>query len=182
MTIFVAGVHGVGKTSLAKPAALRFGMRYATASQLIREERGQATWDSSKKVDETSQNQVALVAAVNRIKSAGQALLLDGHFVLRTAAGRHERLLQSVFRDLGCTSVVLLTCPTEVVQDRLSSRGDVSWSADEISMFACSEADHAAIVCASLAIPMFTLEAPTSEEFDSAIAGLRESDGLARIG
>ena len=40
MTIFVAGIHGVGKTFLAQPAAARLGMRYATASQLIREERG----------------------------------------------------------------------------------------------------------------------------------------------
>jgi len=44
MTIFVAGIHGVGKTYVAKPVAQRLGLRYATASQLIREERCRETW------------------------------------------------------------------------------------------------------------------------------------------
>ena len=68
MTTFIAGIHGVGKTYLAKPAAVRLGMTYATASQLIREERGRASWDASKMVDDVASNQAALVAAVSRIK------------------------------------------------------------------------------------------------------------------
>lgn len=48
MTVLVAGAHGVGKTFLAKPAAERLGFRYATASQLIREERGHATWTETR--------------------------------------------------------------------------------------------------------------------------------------
>lgn len=176
MTIFVAGVHGVGKTYLAKPAALRLGMRYATASQLIREERGYATWDSSKKVDEVSQNQAALVAAVDKINLAGHSLLLDGHFVLRTAVGSHQMLPQAVFRDLGCTSVVLLACPTEVVLERLSSRGENSWTEDEIVVFARCEADRAAAVCEALAIPLVTLREPTLDAFDSVLTALRASE------
>ena len=50
MTIFVAGVHGAGKTIATKPACETLGLTYATASQLIREERGQASWDATKMV------------------------------------------------------------------------------------------------------------------------------------
>jgi adenylate kinase len=57
MTIFIAGIHGVGKTYLAKQAASEMGLKYATASQLIREERGHASWDSNKRVDEVENNQ-----------------------------------------------------------------------------------------------------------------------------
>ena len=39
MTIFVAGVHGAGKTFATKPACQKLGLVYATASQLIQEER-----------------------------------------------------------------------------------------------------------------------------------------------
>ncbi len=175
MTIFIAGVHGVGKTHLAQQAAERLGIRYATASQLIRDERGYASWNSNKKVGEVDDNQAALVAAVDRIKDSGQLLLLDGHFVLRKAAGNHERLPEWVFRDLRCDSVVLLTCAPRVVLARLLTRGDESWSESEIAVFAKSEADHAASICASLAIPLTTLESPTPEEFELAIAGLPRS-------
>lgn len=172
MTIFIAGVHGVGKTCLAQQVAERLGIRYATASQLIREERGYASWNSNKKVGEVDDNQAALVAAVNRIKDSGQLLLLDGHFVLRKAAGDHERLPEGVFHDLRCKSVVLLTCAPSIVLARLLERGDESWNEGEVALFAKSEADHAASICASLAIPLTVLESPTSKEFELEIAGL----------
>ena len=92
MTLFIAGIHGVGKTYLAQPAAMRLGMHYATASQLIREERGLSSWNANKLVDSVAENQAALISAVRRIKNEDRSLLLDGHFVLRTAVGAHERL------------------------------------------------------------------------------------------
>lgn len=172
MTIFIAGVHGVGKTYLAKPAAIRLGMTYGTASQLIREERGRATWDEAKKVGDVAQNQQALITAVRRVKAAGESLVLDGHFVLRTAVDAHQRLASSVFHDLGCTAVVLLTCPVAVIRARLSSRGDQSWSDDEIARFAHAEAEHAVSVSSTLAIPLAMLEAPSPEEFEETLARL----------
>lgn len=172
MTVFVGGVHGVGKTFLAKPAAAKLGMTYATASQLIRDERGRATWDSSKAVGEIRENQAALVAAVNRLRLTGHALLLDGHFVLRRMPGEHERLPMSVFRDLACTSVLLLVCPTEVVLARMADRNNSSWDRDELIEFAKAEASHAAQVCAALAIPLVTLHAPTPDDFELALTAL----------
>ena len=172
MTTFIAGIQGVGKTYLAKPAATRLGMTYATASQLIREERGRATWSVSKLVDEVAQNQAALLAAVGRIKAGGESLLLDGHFVLRKATNEHERLPEAVFRDLGCTAVVLLGSSAQVVRNRLSDRGDDSWSEAEVIAFARAEADHAVSVCALLAVPLITLDAPTPAEFEAVLVGL----------
>lgn len=37
MIIFVAGVHGAGKTFATKPACQKLGLVHATASQLIKE-------------------------------------------------------------------------------------------------------------------------------------------------
>ncbi len=167
MTIFIAGIHGVGKTYLAKPAADRVGLRYATASQLIREERGHASWDAAKKVDEVADNQAALIKAVERINASGQTLLLDGHLVLRKAIGEHERLPDVVFRDLDCSAIILLTCPVSTVLQRLSARGDVSWSEVEIRAFANAEHEQAEAVASSLRIPLTVLKAPSNDEFDS---------------
>lgn len=167
MTIFIAGVHGVGKTYLAKPAAARLALRYATASQLIREERGHASWDAAKKVDEVADNQAALIKAVERINACGQTLLLDGHLVLRKAVGEHERLPDAVFRDLGCSAIILLTCPVSTVLKRLSARGDVSWSEGEMRAFANAEHEHAETVASALHIPLTVLKTPSNDEFDS---------------
>ena len=71
MTVLVAGAHGVGKTFLAKPAAERLGFRYATASQLIRDERGHATWTETRQVTQIDENQIALARAVARILDGG---------------------------------------------------------------------------------------------------------------
>jgi len=169
MTIFVAGVHGVGKTYLAKQATLRLGLRYATASQLIREERGLISWSSDKQVDEVAANQEALVAAVNRIKADKQMLVLDGHLVLRKAIGHHQRLPDSVFLDLGCISIILLTCPVPVVLERLAARGDDSWSEAEMVSFAKAESENAIAVANSVRIPLVELTAPSIEDFEMAL-------------
>ena len=172
MTIFIAGIHGVGKTDLAKPAAARLAMTYATASQLIQDERGRASWSMSKVVDEVAENQAALVAAVSRVKATGHSLLLDGHCVLRTAANLHECLPKAVFRDLACSAVVLVGCSTKVILSRLADRGDNSWTEAEVDAFGLAEADHAAAICASLAMPLISLDAPTPDEFDAVLARL----------
>ena len=81
MTIFLAGAHGVGKTFLGRPVAKRLGLLHATASELIRQERGRATWNTDRRVTEVDENQEALIAAVQRLSAEGTAVLLDGHFV-----------------------------------------------------------------------------------------------------
>ena len=62
--IFLAGVHGVGKGFLGTPVANSIGIVHLTASQLIREEKGQATWGIDKKTSDLDDNQLALIRAV----------------------------------------------------------------------------------------------------------------------
>lgn len=169
MTIFIAGIHGVGKTHLGKSAAETLGLRYATASQLIREERGRGTWGHGKLVDEVEQNQAALVAAMQRLRSAGEQVLLDGHFVLRKSVGVHERLPPVVFRALDCTAVVVLTCAPEKVRQRLIGRGDETWSELEITQFAGSEVEHARSVCNELGVRLAILHEPEQHVFEKVV-------------
>lgn len=180
MTIFIAGIHGAGKTYLAKPAADRLGMHYATASQLIKEERGRATWGASKEVSEIDENQVALIAAVKRIKATGQALVLDGHFVLFDSAGRITKIDEGVYRDLGCEAAVLLTCPPSVALARLAERDGRAWTVGELAQLASEEASQATLICASLAIPLYELAEPTLETLVATLAAISPRQADAR--
>lgn len=172
MTVLVAGAHGVGKTFLAKPAAERLGFRYATASQLIREERGHATWTETRQVTQIDENQIALARAVGRILDGGEQLLLDGHLVLRSSPNEHQRLADSVFRSLRCRRIIILTAPVDVLLGRLRARGDGTWSAGEVSAFAEAEIHHGAAVAAQLGIGAVVLTSPSADDFDRALMSL----------
>jgi adenylate kinase len=172
MTIFVAGMHGVGKTFLAKPASERLGLLHVTASQLIREERGAASWDANKRVDGIDENQRALIAAVSRIRATGRTLLLDGHFVLRGGDGEPALLAPEVFRDLGCVGVVLLEASVEQIAPRLQMRGDDSWTLSQIARFTEEERMHAERVCSQLKVQYRKIKSPTPARFDETVAAL----------
>lgn len=169
MTVLVAGAHGVGKTFLAKPAAERLGFRYATASQLIREERGHATWTETRQVTQIDENQIALAKAVARILDGGEQLLLDGHLVLRSRPNEHQRLTDAVFRSLRCRRIIILTAPVDVLLSRLRARGDETWTADEIAAISESEIQHGEAVAAQLGIGAVVLKSPSGDDFDLAV-------------
>lgn len=169
MTVLVAGAHGVGKTFLAKPAAERIGFRYATASQLIREERGHATWTETRQVTQIDENQVALIRAVVRILDGGEQLLLDGHLILRTRPNEHQRLAESVFRGLRCRRIIVLTAPVDVLLSRLRARGDETWTAEELAALSEAEVQHGAEVAAKLGIDVAILNSPRGDDFDAAV-------------
>ena len=107
MNIFVAGVHGVGKTFLTSRLPADLGLRHTSASKLIKEEATLQTWGVDKRVGDIEGNQLALTAAVRRHNTAGERLLLDGHFVLLDTVGNFVEIPVEVFRALQFQAVVL---------------------------------------------------------------------------
>lgn len=165
MIVFVGGIHGVGKTYLGAPAAKHLGIRHATASQLIREERGLQTWGADKRVAGIDENQAALISATARMRADGQRLLLDGHFVLRDTNGSLTEVDVEVFQDLRIGAVLLLTADIDVVLDRLHERGDHSWPESELQLLAQREEAHARLVATELGLQFKRLVSPTREQF-----------------
>jgi adenylate kinase len=169
LTILVAGVHAVGKTFIAKSAAQKMGLRYATASQLIREERGRSNWTLTRQISDIDENQVALVTAVARIRNEGRKLLLDGHLVLRSRPTEHRRIGPEVFHGLQCRRIFVLTAPVPVILSRLRARGDDSWTPEEVEVFSAAEVQHGQFVAARLAIPLTVLDSPNADQFGLAL-------------
>jgi adenylate kinase len=170
MTLFVGGVHGVGKTFVLKPVCGELGLLHATASQLIKEQRGLSNWTTSRKVDDIDENQRILVAAVKRLEEGGKTTVLDGHFVLRRAPGVHEKIGVETFSQLMVRGVILLEAPTVIIGARLLQRGDTTWEQYEIEVFCERELKHAQTVCRELGLPLVRLFSPSVQEMRNAIA------------
>ncbi len=180
MTVFVAGVHGAGKTFATKPACLKLGLVHATASQLIKQERGRSTWDTEKVVSDVDKNQAALISAARRICESGATLVIDGHFVLRRAPGDHERLPVDVFRALNCSSVLLIRSPVHVLLARLRARQDMSWTETELTKFSEAEDAHGAKIAEALGIPLQILDSPNAQEVETWLERLSKDMGASR--
>ena len=170
--VFLAGVHGVGKGYLGIPVASSLGIVHCTASQLIRDEKGRATWWEDKLVAEVDDNQLALISAVNRRRESTRTMLLDGHFVLRGGAGGLIRLATDVFSSLRLSGVILLCDDAEVIAARLASRDGVSTSSESIAELAAEEAAHARAVCCTLDIPLIVVDSPTEMQLMDAVVRL----------
>ena len=167
MVIFLAGVHGVGKTFLGKPVAESLGFKHATASDLIREELGGQSWQDNKHTSNVNENQEALIAAVSRI-SKKIPLILDGHFVLRNTYGDIVPLPTNIVNRLAIKSVILMESPSNIIASRLDARG-ASQSLQEIEEIAIKEVNHARYVCDELNIPFVKLFSTTQEQLRIAV-------------
>ncbi|WP_122647813.1 ATP-binding protein [Burkholderia pseudomallei] len=172
MTIFVGGVHAVGKTFVLRPVCEGLGIRHATASQLIQEQRGLTNWTASRQVDDIEENQRALVAAVRRLEDSGEKVVLDGHFVLRRGVDIHEKIGVETFAQLIVQGVILLEASGETIADRLLKRGDATWRKSEIEVFAQVELEHARTVCAELGVPLVRLCSPSALDVREALVSL----------
>lgn len=177
--IFLAGVHGVGKGYLGAPVATTLGIVHCTASQLIRDEKGRATWSADKLVADVDGNQLALINAVNRRRKSTHTMLLDGHFVLRSGVGGLIRLDTDVFSSLRLAGVILLCDDAKVIAARLVCRDGVSTSSESVGELAAEEAAHARAVCCSLDIPLTVINSPTEMQLKAAVVRLL-GDALER--
>ena len=167
--IFLAGVHGVGKGFLGTPVAKAFGISHFTASQLIREEKGLATWGADKKTSALDDNQQALIRAVRQKRLIHPSILLDGHFVLRNEQGILTPLETTVFRELRLTGVILLTEESNIIASRLAMRDRGETDVYAISELAKAELEHARAVCHELGLPLTVIHAATEKSVSVAI-------------
>lgn len=177
--IFLTGVHGVGKGFLGAPVAQSLGMEHCTASQLIREEKGRATWGTDKRVSEIDDNQSALIRAVTQRRESGKNILLDGHFVLRGTSEEFVKLGKDVYAGLFLTGVVLLTEDAQTIADRLVSRDGISATLESIKEHAVEVYAHVHNVCSELKIPLIVLHSASVTKLAAAVDIMLESSRVS---
>jgi adenylate kinase len=143
MIIFVAGVYGAGKTTVCELLARELDYTTASASALIRQRRGQMTWNKTKKTHEIDQNQRHLIESLNEFKAVNRSVILDGHFALLDGEGKVAKIEKSVFFDLNIDAIVLIEGDAKDIASRLSSRDTIQWNYFTIESLMVAERENA---------------------------------------
>lgn len=174
MNIFLGGVHGVGKSFLARQIPAKYAYFHTSASSIIKEERSHPNWGVDKRVEDAARNQVLLAEGVKRKNNEGVRLFLDGHFVLKGNEGNLIYLGADVFSTLNLKAVILLEAAPQVIAQRIYERDGRAEKVEDLNQFVGAERIQAQQVCNSLNIPLTILHSPTLDEFLKVVETIKE--------
>lgn len=173
--IFVAGIHGVGKTTASQELSRRLGVAHLSASSIIKAEKISAVSERSKLVVDVGINQQFLVSGLRKVPNS-QRIILDGHFTMRRKSdGCLERVSVDVFREIGVVGIILYVDAVKAISERLFDRDGETQSDELLQLHQEEELLHAKSVAATLRVPLIILP---SFEIDNAIAQIHTLIGL----
>jgi len=159
MVIFLAGVHGVGKTSLCSRLSDDLGIVSISASQLIKQHMQGQTWQIDKKTSTVFDNQQRLITATREFGLKNKQFLLDGHFALLDQNGEIVEIELEVFSRLNLSAVICVVDNPQAIAERLESRDQVKWSVDLVTNLQSAERAGALYFCSKTNTPLLVVDA-----------------------
>lgn len=154
--IFVAGVHGVGKSTFCNELISRqSSLNHLSASKLISDFKVNA-FTQLKQVPEISSNQDVLISAYQNYEHSKPVTLLDGHFCLFNAFFVPKAISMRVFSKLKVKLIILLTAEPETILLRVKIRDKNRLSKENITQLQEMESQTAKAVSTFLSVPLLT--------------------------
>ena len=150
--VFIAGVHGVGKTTLCNELAARFNIEHFSASNLIAREKEEEHL-RNKQVENIAGNQDHLVVAINKYFNSINWYLLDGHFCLLNKDNEITQIPYSTYEDVSLSAILVLVDKPENIYARLSSRDSIKYDVAFLQSFQEQEILYAEYIRDKLSIP-----------------------------
>lgn len=154
-TVFVGGVHGVGKTYFCKSIVGRFDAEHVTASSLIGRH---VKHSSNKTVLNIESNQLILAEELSRYQTDCRTILLDGHFCLLNATSGIQDVPLETFKAISPHAIILLTDEPASIAARLSNRDDYSYGMELIAKLQAREIERANFVSQSLCVVIIVIK------------------------
>lgn len=112
--LFVAGVYGVGKTTLCDILSEKYLISSYSSSELI-SKCNHEEYGKNKYVTNSNRNQEILVNQVNKIKD--ESFILNGHFCLKEKNNKVILLENEVFKKLNLSCILLLSASVEIIKE-----------------------------------------------------------------
>ena len=155
--IFVAGVHGVGKTTFCNSLiTCDPSFNHLSASRLIKNYKKDA-FSPDKQVIDVDNNQDILINAYNAFNHEKDFTLLDGHFCLFDENFVPSIIPEQTFANLNIATIILLTSSTATILKRMVARDDNYLSPESISNLQDAEIETAQKTAEKLDIPLILI-------------------------
>lgn len=152
-TIFIAGVYGVGKSTLCASLSHSLAIPAFSAGDLISEINGE-DYKQNKAVQDAERNQEILAAAVGRRLAQYPMILLSGHFCIFSAPDRVEVLPCEGFERLHIRRILLLEANTDKIIENLASRDYKRYDPGQVRLLRREERAAAGRTAAWLGCPL----------------------------
>ena len=159
--IFVGGVHGVGKTFLCNRICDDLGINHYSAGDLIRKIK-EIEFPVNKHIEGISDNQDALIIAVEKFLNRDSISLMDGHFCLLDSRGDIVSVPMTTFRSLSPIAIITLYDEPSNICTRIQDRDGSESEVDRITSFQEREIMYSRLVSKELRVP-YLLANPFSE-------------------
>lgn len=154
--IFVAGTHGVGKTTFCSVLSQYIDSQTVSASDIIKK---QIDLNNNKSVKNIDNNQNTLIEGISKLKINCRYLLLDGHFCLLDSDYNIKYIPIAIFHTLNPIGIILLKCdPNQIFARLLRRDGQYSWSISIINNMQSKEYARAFKVASKLDVPILTFD------------------------
>lgn len=162
--IFLAGIHGVGKGSLAGFLGERLELPRYSASSLIKAEKNKPV-DLSKYVLEPELNQDFLVKSVRSLDVDKKLIILDGHCVLLNQDGFFDVPI-STFQALPIVTIILKTLNADVIHQRLILRDNEAPELEVLEELQNREIKKANEIASMLDVKLLLVDGDNYEDVD----------------
>jgi len=143
--IFIAGIHGVGKTYYCN--SLNNGIKNYSASDLIREYKE----INDKIVKNVGENQNYLLEAISNLSE--EKIYLDGHFCLINSKNEVEKVPLDTFKALNIKKIIILYSNPVLIAQRLEKRDNKKYSIEMLEKFQEKELNYGEEIANILNVP-----------------------------
>ena len=151
--VFVAGVYGVGKSTLCERISRLIHMPFYSAGDLISEQVGEI-YGENKKVRNKDQNQNVLIECISQKIIKEHLIMLAGHFCILGNDNKPEELPSYVYKNMKIGAIVLLETDSCTIIKHLQKRDGKKYTRELIEEFIELERRCAAKTSEALGVPL----------------------------
>ena len=153
-TIFVAGIYGVGKSTLCDTLSKELKIPAYSAGDLISSVNGER-YGANKAVTDKISNQVILSMQVQKLLEVTPQILLAGHFCIFDKNNGVDYLPEIIFSDLNIERILLLEAPISTILRNLSLRDKKEYTQQQILSLHNAESQRAREISHNLGCELY---------------------------
>ncbi len=161
-TILLAGIYGVGKSTLGEQLSSETSIPFFSAGDLISSMNGEQ-FGANKCVKDKNKNQQLLSISINQILNTYERILLAGHFCIFDKEYNVDILPTTVFQEMKLEKIILLEAPVGTICNHLLNRDCTTYPMSSLEKLKSFERNQAELISKKLSIPLFIYQMKFSD-------------------